>query len=243
MVKITLDTRAFDRFARDFPRKFQAAAVKAMNQTAFQVRQDLHAEIGRVFHNPVALTRNAVIVKPATSDRLEAFVRLRDSVGKGTAPAKYLAPQIHGGSRPLKRFERALGHIGRSGIAAGRYAMPGKGARLNSYGNISQGQITQILSGLGVNPDGQQNTPASRRGRGGLRIKKGGPRSYFIGQPGGKALGVWQRTGQRQVKPALIFVRKAPRYAKRFNFYAVALRTAKRTFQINFNRAMSAAAR
>ena len=54
--------------------------------------------------------------------------------------AHYLVPQVDGGQRKLKGFERAIGE---------GELVPALGAKLNQYGNVSPGQIRQILSVLG----------------------------------------------------------------------------------------------
>src|SRR3546814_12888011 len=88
------------------------------------VQDSLTAEIGRVFDRPNAFTQRAIKRKPVRQGRLFALdVFVQDYAGKGTAPEKYLAAEIYGGSRGANRKERALPHTGAE--ARGRYAFPG----------------------------------------------------------------------------------------------------------------------
>lgn len=112
----------------------QAAIVKAM---------------GQVFDRPTPYALRGTVTKPATRDRLEARVWVKDNpFGKGVPADRFLGPQIFGGQRKLKGFERALQAAGL--MPAGRYAVPAAGAQLDSYGNVKRSQITQILSQLQV---------------------------------------------------------------------------------------------
>src|SRR3546814_9848403 len=76
---------------------------------------------------------------------MEVFVQ--DYAGKGTAPEKYLAAEIYGGTRGAKRSERALQMTG--AMAAGLYAVPGSGAQRDAYGNMPASEVRQVLSYLG----------------------------------------------------------------------------------------------
>src|SRR3546814_18055819 len=77
---------------------------------------------------------------------MEVFVQ--DYAGKGTAPEKYLAAEIYGGTRGAKRSERALQMTG--AMAAGLYAVPGSGAQRDAYGNMPDSEVRQVLSYLGA---------------------------------------------------------------------------------------------
>src|SRR3546814_18898385 len=73
---------------------------------------------------------------------MEVFVQ--DYAGKGTAPEKYLAAEIYGGTRGAKRSERALQMTG--AMAAGLYAVPGSGSQRDSYGNMPASEVRPVLS-------------------------------------------------------------------------------------------------
>ncbi len=216
----------------DIPKR----VATALTRTAVEVRKGLQAEMRRVFDRPTRFTLNSLFVKGANARDLTAVVWLkrRDVFGG----PHYLEPQIFGGTRPLKPFEKRLQRAGL--LPPGMYAVPGEGARLDSYGNMSRGQIVQILSQLrtfteaGFDP----HPTASRRSK--HNMAKAG--RFFVGRPGGGKLppGVWQRLPSKIV-PVLIFVR-APRYAQRFRFYEVAERIGRQQFPLQFERAAREAA-
>src|SRR5436305_829724 len=110
-------------------RQLPFAASQAINALARQAIADLKTEMGKVFDRPTPFTLNAFAWKKATKRSQSAEIFARDFAGKGTPGWKYLTPEVFGGTRNMKRFERALGaHIG-SG-----QSVPGRGADLNHYG-------------------------------------------------------------------------------------------------------------
>ena len=205
------------------------ATALALTRTAQEVRKAEVEEMKRVFDRPTPFTLRSLYLKPATKADLTARVWFKDL----NRPEHYLVPQIRGGERLPKRFEE---HLRRAGILPkDPVAVPGGGARLNKYGNMTAGQITQILSVLGASPDSQQWATARSR----KRNRK--PRAFFVGRPGGGRLplGVWERRGMKLL-PILIFV-KRPHYAQRFLFYDIGKRVALREFPKQFNLALAQA--
>jgi hypothetical protein len=198
------------------------AASQAVNRLARQALADLKSEMARVFDRPTPFTLNAFAWKKSTKRSLSAEIFAREFAGKGTPGWKYLTPEVFGGSRALKRFERALkGKIG-SG-----FAVPGHGAPLNAFGNMSPGQIEKILSALGA-AEGRSGYRANRRGRGkGLRRDE----KYFIAhsKQDGSILGIYKVVSAGKVEPVLIFPRRAPSYRKRFPFHE----TVEKSFAAN----------
>jgi hypothetical protein len=175
---------------------------------------------------------NSLYLRGATPFRLEAKVWFKDLRFR----QHYLVPQIHGGDRPLKRFEQYLQKAGK--LPVGMMAVPGAAARLDGFGNMSRGQIVQVLSALQALPEAGYLANKSRR--------KGARRNrvtdlIFVGRPHpGWPAGVWQRQGLARLKPILIFVR-APRYTQRFDFYGLANKIADREFPAMLNRELQRA--
>jgi hypothetical protein len=231
----------FEQGLRFVPREQMPFAVSlALNRTAQDVKQSLVSEIGRVFDRPNPFTLNSVRIRPATKTKLEVEIWLKDDMEGGIAPSHYLGPQVFGGDRRLKRFERAL--LARKLLPPGMFAVPGSGAKLDSYGNISRGQIVQILSALGaaemVSGYSANRTQQSRKRRGPLP-------EFFVGRPsnGKGPLGVWQRfrfAHGGAIKPILIFVRK-PQYRARLDVYGTIEQTAERQFLGHLERAAAEA--
>jgi len=137
---ITLSIKGVDpvkKALKQAPDKARRACAVALTLTAKEIKQAEQAEIKRVFDSPVPYTVNSLQLTPATKDRLSAVVWFKSPDRMG---AHYLVPQVAGGQRRLKGYELALG-MGR--------LVPGKGARLTKAGNLSLGQIRQLLSVLG----------------------------------------------------------------------------------------------
>ena len=137
------------------------AAAIALNQTAFQIRQELQQEARNVFQNPVPFTVNAFLYKKATPERTEAVVYIRDDAPGGNSPSRYLGPHIAGEGYDrrtyLTRFQRALENTtsvqvdGRTVQAKqrGTYMQPVlRQFKLNKYGNVSQGQYNKVMTSL-----------------------------------------------------------------------------------------------
>lgn len=209
------------------------ASAKAMTFTAERVRDAEKQEINRVFDRPTPFTLSSLSMQGATPQRLEARVWFKDLGGYGgsrknvsTEAGHYLEPQVYGGGRVLKQFER---YLQRAGILpVGMFAVPGAGAKLDGFGNMSRGQLVQILSALGA-AEHSSGYFANKSRRKGARFNKA-TALIFAGIPHpGMPAGVWMRQGLGRLKPLLIFVR-APRYNKRFNFYDVANTVADRVF-------------
>lgn len=120
------------------PGKAHRACAIALNKVGKIVKEAEVNAMKSVFDRPVSYTLNSLQVTPATKDNLQATIWFKE-------PARmrqhYLVPQVVGGQRKLKGFER--------GIALGEL-VPAKGARLDQYGNVSVGQLLQITSVLGL---------------------------------------------------------------------------------------------
>jgi len=198
------------------------AASQAVNRLAPQAIADLKIEMSRVFDRPTPYTLNAFAWKKATKRSMSAEIFARDFAGKGTPGWKYLTPEVFGGARAMKRFERALGAKFGSG-----QSVPGRGADLNQYGNISQGQIEKLLTALGA-ADTTAGHRSNRRGRGrGARRRE----TYFVAhsKQDGSILGIYKVVSAGHVEPVLIFPKRAPSYRKRFPYRE----TAEKSFATN----------
>lgn len=138
---INLDIKGFSGVQsalKKYPKQAQKSCAIALSMTAkHDIKPRIQAEMKRVFDNPTRYTLNSLWIKYAQVSDLTAAVWFKEPDRMGQ---HYLVPQVEGGSRKLKGFERALGN---------KEFVPGRGARLNAYGNISTGQIRQFLSVLG----------------------------------------------------------------------------------------------
>lgn len=239
--------------AKQFPQAAEHAAQRAVTKVAWKVKEAEEREIARVFSNPTNYTLKSVKIRYRRRE-IEATVWLKDEgdAGKGTPATKFLAPQISGGDRSAKRFERALQRIGV--MPAGWLAMPGEGADIDAHGNMSRGQIVQILAFFRA--FGEQGYKANMNDKGRARMRKGTKSKrgmdYFAVYPGARNShllpGIYKRTyfgftgprgGQASaIKPILIFVPSA-RYQPRFDFFGIAQRTVEQHFEPEMRAALA----
>ena len=217
------------------------ALALALTRTAKDVKADQRTEMAAVFDRPTRFTLNSLYVKPATKQDLLARVWVKDS----ERPTHYLLPQISGGNRPLKRFEEML--VRRGWMLSSERAVPGEGAKLDSYGNISRGQIVKILSqlqafylaGSDANATGSKRSTSKRRREAyfvstGVGTHPFGKRSWKRGlKQQTLPRGVWVRRPDgvlgSKVSPVLIFV-KGAKYRPRYRFDEVAQATVTRVY-------------
>jgi hypothetical protein len=126
---------------KKFPAQASRAAEIAIDKTAREVKAAIKQVLPQVFANPVPWTRNSLMVTSTKNHNMQAMVWFKEPERKGRSmTTHYLLPQVEGGQRKLKGFELAMGN---------KTFVPGSAAKLDRYGNISVGQIKQILSVLG----------------------------------------------------------------------------------------------
>lgn len=198
----------------------------ALTQTAKDIQAELTRTMGSVFDRPTSFTLNSLAVKPATKTDLNAIVFFKNDAG--SVPAwKYLGPEVEGGDRSHKSFEKRL--IRQGLMKDTEYAVPGAGIKLDAYGNIPGSTLERILSQVGAAEQfaGYQANAT----KGSLkRAKAKGVGRYFVLRPEmsgaasrAVAPGIYYRTGLKEIVPVILFV-VAPKYRKRFPFHEVAAR-------------------
>lgn len=239
-------------------RQVPFALTRALTKTAQDVREAERGAMRGVFDRPTPFTLNALYLRPATKQRLEAEVWLKGDGSRDNQPGShYLRPQIEGGDRPLKRFEQRLVRAGY--MQASERAVPASGANLDAYGNISRGQIVKILSQLktaAVQGDFSDAT-SSRRSR-----AKRSKEAYFVSRGPGTAFGggawksglksqhlprgIWVRRNfgawGTAVKPVLLFVPRAS-YRARYKFFEIGEKVVQRRFGAHWQQSWSEALR
>ena len=207
----------------------------ALNHTANQANQALVSEIDDVFDRPTSFTRNAVRILNATAKRLEASLWVKDekdNASKGQAPEDWVAPQVFGGPRVDKASERSLRAKGI--LPAGLFIVPGAGARLDQYGNMSRGQMIQILSGLGAlerTSGFKGNATESARS-----LAKGHQQAFFVMKRGKTPIGIAERRDNEMVM-VVAFV-KQPQYRTRLDFHGIVARVADENLATNVDLAV-----
>jgi len=198
-------------FAEFSDRRFQSALATGLTRTAVAIGKTWTARLTEL-DRPTALTRRAVQVIRAenTAVQLSATIKLRDqaSGAGGTAPVQWLAPLEMGGDRGAKRFEQAL--QSRGSMPRGWKTVPGPAAKLDGYGNVSRGQIVQVLAQLGGNfSEGYERVISANASKRRARIAKLG-RVYVAIPPRNMARlapGIYERNG-RNLRAVFFFVEK-----------------------------------
>ncbi|MGD0274967.1 MAG: hypothetical protein ABSB79_02755 [Syntrophales bacterium] len=226
-----------------FKEQLPFAMAVSLTKTAQGVQVRLIDEMKTVFDRPTPYTLGALYVGNASVTKQESSVYMKESSGKGTPPYKFLTPQIEGGERRVKRFEKALRAKGI--LPQDMYVVPGNYCNLDAYGNMSPGQIVQILSYFQT-----FGAQGYRANMGEKRIKKlaAGTKTqsgftYFV-QPTwhrGLAPGIYKRLSNRWDAPVfsiMIFVRK-PHYKMRFKFFDVGQAKANDVWRPIFDAALA----
>jgi hypothetical protein len=223
MFKIEMKLQGLEEVKKLFSKeRLKKVLLNTINDTArLDVKKDIVDEMQKVFDRPTPYTLNSVYTRLNSTD-MSVDIGLKEWGGKGTAAAEYLKPQVFGGSRPMKRSERYLGS----------YYVPGKGARLNQYGNMSGAQITQILSALKLFPEvGYMANVTALSRRRNKRI-----RNFFIIRNPGSNLhpGVYEKMANGSIKCVLIFI-GSPSYSIRLKWFEVIRDSVNRNIQRRFN--------
>lgn len=240
------------------PGQLRFAGAVALTKTGQDVRSGIRDEMSRVFDRPTPYALNGLMLRPATKDRLEAEVWVKDDPsGSGTPADKFLGPEIFGGARSLKGFERALQRI--RVLPQGMFCTPGPAAEIDSYGNMSRSQIVQLMSYLsafeeqGFRANATARTRASRwKGN----AKKGvrGFEYFVLGRQEGKLIpGIYKRMNYsgaelgrashlaRGAAKAVVFFVRKPAYQKRLDFFRIANAIAEARLPINYEEALKRA--
>lgn len=234
MLTVSTDSSGLDRYVGKIQRAWPQATVNALNWTIYNVR-DAHREGMRsAFDRPTPFTLNRTNrVRTANATKLQAKTEIRDDQSGGIAPINYLSPGIRGGERSIKRMERAL--QARGLMPKGWFAIPGNGAKLDAYGNMSRGQIMQILSVLGA---AQQTSGYSANQTYASRQRNKKPGDYFASTPyavkqtasGGRLpYGIYERKGKGKIVTVLRF-RPSVKYKARFDYHGIAQAKAAQDF-------------
>lgn len=226
MFGVTYDIRSngadLRRQLNDLQKKhLPKAQVKAADATGRYVYAALRSEMQESFDRPTPWALGGLRYRKPTTDKPVVSIWLEEFGGKGTPAAKFLAPQIEGGKRRHKRFERAL--IARGLMSPLAFAMPGKQAPIDAYGNVPGAFIVRMLSDLQA--FGEQGYRANRRGN-----RRGAKRTnYFFVPRKGSHLkpGVYWHMPGGMLGVVFIFG-SAPNYAKRYDFYGTADRAYSR---------------
>jgi len=235
--------------------KIKKARIAALNDAAFAGQKAGKEEIVKVFDKPTRWVVGGIRYVKARPDRDFSSIDL-DFWGnkQGVSAEKILSAQVYGGARRHKRHEVALNRVGI--LPPGMFIVPGEGADMDQYGNMSSGQIVQIIAFFRA--FGEQGYKANMTDKTRARLAKGTKTKqaieYFVVKPesyrtwgkgNGKAMGrrkmqpgIYKRIvfGMGSaIKPVMIFV-KSPQYGRRFDFYRVTAEAAERQLYLSLDK-------
>ena len=224
---------------RDFSeRRMRAVVATALTRTAKGLSAQWQKQIDTVLDRPVARTMSAVRIESANAGKLSAKVAVKDKAGSGMAQADYLGQHEYGGSRLVKKFERAL--ISSGAMPSGYITVPGRGAARDANGNVSRATITAVISQLGKDfSPGYQRTisrDAVRRAR--SQARHG--RRYIVmpvGHPSVSA-GIYERGAGRVLSMVFAFKRVVG-YSRKLTLQSSATGVVHVIAEAEFNRALS----
>jgi len=205
-----------EQFKHLLPSQIRFSALVATDRMAEQTQSRMYAEMHRVFDRPTPYTMNALKIKRPSMQDMTAEVGFKESWAARST--RYLNPQVEGGTRPPKIFEMFIQERATTFNLRGGYGVyprgttfaPARGARINAYGNMSSGQIQQILAGLGAMTDVYSNT--TKRSK--ARKKRTG---HYVATP----RAIWF-VDKGKMTPLLFVMKSRPLYRKRYDFYTVA---------------------
>jgi hypothetical protein len=205
------------------------ALSRTLNETAKIVQPEVVVVIQKNLDRPTPFVQKSVLIKYSNKQNLQAVVYIRDrELSKSpNSLADIIAQQFRGGPRIRTRLEGALTRSGL--ISSNEFVAPGAGARLDQYGNMSRGQIQQLLSQIFASPNRESNRTSSTRSR--LSVRRAGrifwsrgerlPRGAYIEVAGG-------------IKPLLLVV-TPPKYRQRIDMELIAQRVVNRDFNRIFS--------
>lgn len=219
------------------------ALKNAINRTALKAKKAIQDEMPRVFDRPTPWVIGSLRIKSANKVNLTADIAFKDR-NSAESSRTMIEPHVYGGARKFGAMEARLRGIGV--LPDGWNVVPGAAARLDQYGNMSKGQISQVLNVLGAYTEAGYNKANDKTI---AKLAKGSVKKniygfvYWVNPVNGPANGrhlppgVYQRviTGfGTSIKPVMIFVKRAA-YKKRLDFYGIAQSTIDKEFPGEFN--------
>lgn len=249
-IKVTTKIAQVQKALQAQARQVPFALSVALNRTAEWAETNVRREMTKVFDRPTRYFLRALRVIRSTKTKLQATVWFKDRNPLANS-SDLVAPHIYGGDRAIKPMEQRLQRAGL--MPVGWRVVPGGAADLDAFGNMSRGQISQLLNVLGTYKEaGYNKANAATR----ARLAKGNVKKgvygfeYFVNPVGsgrGRHLepGVYKRVRTAfgtSLKPVLIFVRRT-QYKPRLDFVGIVQRTVDVKFPVEFDAAFDRAIR
>lgn len=216
-----------DEVARD---QIPFAMALALTWTAKDALAAEKRTIQQVFDRPTPFSVNAFQLIPATKEHLVASVQQKFASGT-SHPRNWFNPQVMGGSRKHKAFEKHL--IASGAMPANLFAVPSRACPKDAYGNVRGSVIMQILSDLGSQMvDRWQNASARSR-------RRNRRERFYLLKASNTPLAI---AINKNGRPVIYFnYVRSPTYRKRFPFYEVGHSVGEAVSVSNFRRAFATA--
>lgn len=202
-------TRVLDELNVLQKQQLPFAIARSLTRTAAEFSQDaLPGVLEKLLDRPTPFTKRAGRFIPAKKDDPTAAVYL--------APLqdRYLRFQVRGGSRIQKGFEKKYESIAQ--LIAQRQLVPGSGARLNQYGNVSQFAIQRL----------------------GEEAKVKGSKVFIGDLKGGGPFGIWRKEG-RKVKAIFVEPANRPSYSEKLRLQPEVEKFASERFDFHFRTSLA----
>lgn len=244
-MKLTVDITGLKEATRSLTegfseRRLRGAIATALTRTARDVATDWREQFQSRFDRPTDATLQAVRWQRAEATNLQAQVSI-DGERRRVNPAEWLLPEDTGGPRGMKRFEAALQAQG--SMPSGWRAVPGPGAKLDAFGNVTKGQIVQVIAQLGAKySPGYQRVISKSAAKRAARAQALG-RAYVAILPGQKVKltpGVYERKG-RGLQAVFFYVSRV-QYRKATDLQGSAQRNVPRILNGHLQRAINESA-
>jgi hypothetical protein len=207
------------------------AAAQAITRTAKAIEQRIQSDMAGAFKSASPFVKRATFSTSANKVDLTAMVGLKDQKPSGgTAPAVLLKEHFTGGLRGNKPFEKALIALGV--MKSGYRAVPGRGIKLDAYGNPSRKDIGKMLGSL-------RSRMQIFKGRGRKAVLVG----FFVVLVGSNLHlhpGIYKRNSRGEISAMFLFVQHAS-YRKIIDIEGGAREVVAREFQPNFDSAFAEA--
>lgn len=243
-IGVTIEGAAGLQYAlSEHARQIPYATMLALNATGKSVKRAVEIDMRTNFDRPNPRVMKGLFIDYAKKTDLATEVRVKDIPENfaGKSLAEIIGQQFAGGVGRLRgRMEQAFTRNGY--ISAGEYLIPGSGAKLDRYGNLSVGQINQIYAALRLFHDPYQNATQSRRSK--ANAKKAGQLfwSHGKGHSSGLRRGLWAANAAGA--PVLVlFPVPGMSYQQRIDMAAIAGRVVQQVWDRNFRAAFNYAVR
>lgn len=222
--------------------KITRIQVIALNKIASSVRKEVYAEFTKQFDRPTPTTMRSLFISSASTKQPDpsAAVYVKDTrLGKNAGTEglnQILGHQFAGGRRIPKRAELAF--RARGIIGPDEFLAPGPDIKLDAYGNVSRGQMQQIMANVGAYRDPYQHATGSQRSR--RNQARAGNIFWSPGRENGLRRGVWAKGKDGSQPLLLLVVIKPPIYRRRIDMPGIRDRVLASEWQARFDEAVRA---